>query len=85
MLTSNQVPYDLSRRRTDQFYAEVLREKPFDTIVFYCSRLSLKNRGGGAPCMQTLLKYIHSLGPVYTIPFSYENGMEMLSYENGIV
>ena len=24
-------------------------------------------------------------GPVYTIPFSYENGMEMLSYENGIV
>ena len=25
------------------------------------------------------------LGPVYIIPFSYENGMEMLSYENGIV
>ena len=25
------------------------------------------------------------LGPVYTIPFSYENGMEMLSYENSIV
>ena len=25
------------------------------------------------------------LGPVYTIPFSYENGTEMLSYENGIV
>ena len=25
------------------------------------------------------------LGPVYTIPFSYENGVEMLSYENGIV
>ena len=24
-------------------------------------------------------------GPVYIIPFSYENGMEMLSYENGIV
>ena len=28
--------------------------------------------------------YSH-VGPVYTIPFSYENGMEMLSYENGIV
>ena len=25
------------------------------------------------------------LGPVYTIPFSYENGMEMLSYENCIM
>ena len=25
------------------------------------------------------------LGPVYIIPFSYENGMKMLSYENGIV
>ena len=25
------------------------------------------------------------LGPVYIIPFSYENGMEILSYENGIV
>ena len=26
-----------------------------------------------------------NLGPVYTIPFSYENGMEMLSYQNGTV
>ena len=25
------------------------------------------------------------LGPVHTIPFSYENGTEMLSFEDGIV
>ena len=25
------------------------------------------------------------LGPVYTIPFSYENGMEMFSFESGIM
>ena len=29
---------------------------------------------------------VHKMScPVYIIPFSYENGMEMLSYENGIV
>ena len=32
-----------------------------------------------------LLRFGNELGPVYIIPFSYENGMEMLSYENGIV
>ena len=26
--------YDLSRRKSDQFYAKVVRESPFDTIVF---------------------------------------------------
>ena len=33
------------------------------------------------------IMYLHSrrIRPVYTIPFSYENGMEMLSYENGIL
>ena len=31
------------------------------------------------------LKRWRILGHVYTIPLSYENGMEMLSYENGIV
>ena len=34
MLSSNQIPYDLSRRKSDQFYAKVVRESPFDTIVF---------------------------------------------------
>ena len=34
MLSSNRIPYDLSRRRSDQFYAKVERESPFDTIVF---------------------------------------------------
>ena len=60
MLSSNQVPYDLSRRRNDQFYAEVVREKLFDTIVFYRSSLSchvsvVKKDRAGFPCMQTLL------------------------------
>ena len=31
------------------------------------------------------LKLHQDLGPVYTIPFSYGNGMELLSCENGIV
>ena len=37
MLSSNQVPYDLGRRRNDQFYAEVVREKPLhsNTILRY--------------------------------------------------
>ena len=31
-----------------------------------------------------LLLNLSILGPVYAIPFSYENGMKMLPYENGI-
>ena len=50
MLSSNQVPYDLSRRRNDHFYAEVVSEKPFYTIVFYCS--SLRCQVSGVSCLK---------------------------------
>ena len=30
-------------------------------------------------------EFVAHLGPVYIIQFSYENSIEMLSYENGIV
>ena len=60
MLSSNHVPYDLSRRRNYQFYAKVVKEKPFDTIVYLLFKTEvssvscLKDRAG-FPCMQTLL------------------------------
>ena len=34
MLSSIQIPYDLSRRRKDQFSTEFSRERPFNIIVF---------------------------------------------------
>ena len=46
MLSSNQGLYDLSRRRNDLFYAEGVREKPFDTIV--CSKTEVS----GVSCLK---------------------------------
>ena len=49
MLSSNQIPYDLSRRKSDQFYGKVVRESPFDTIVFIVQDRGvsvLKDRAG---------------------------------------
>ena len=34
ILLSNQIPCGLSRRRKDQIFAEILRERPFHNVVF---------------------------------------------------
>ena len=34
--------------------------------------------------MSPLLHHLGNRGPVYIIPFSYENGIEMLSYETAL-
>ena len=37
-------------------------------------------------CIESLLSSNGRIsGPVYIMPFSYEDGIEILSYENGIV
>ena len=65
MLSLNQIPYDLSRRRKDQFSMEVVKERPFDTIVFDCSRLECRvsvfsRKGLGFPLMQTSVSLLYT-------------------------
>ena len=47
MLSFNQVPYDMSRRRKDQFYAKVVRESRSRTLL-----LLIKTEVSGVSCLK---------------------------------
>ena len=60
MLSSNRIPYDRSRRGSDQFYVKVVRESPFDIIgcIVQDRGVSvLKDSAGVSLCTDVSLAY----------------------------